>query len=448
MWKKAVDRERRSAELAYRLQPSPPPAEAEAETPAGGRGAEDGAVRGDAAESGNVFDSRKAAKGLEDQGSGQDSLPAASNSEKVTNSGDSYPSKQASSKLGTPGPDFWSWLPPVDSSSEPRESNTVLKPSKKVDSFSSQPEMLMEKGQQTSYPFRSWPLSLRRRKIGLFLLPVIKWSLRIQIPRPSLLLMQRKHLRQFSQNAAEAARALSTSDDKSSHGIDPDGSKPDGVVCKWTVVRGVSADGSVEFEDKYWEASDGLIIKIRFEKSGFHIWSYAYGEDGRQVGKEWQREQWQEKWWEQYDSSGKAEKSADKWCSLDPNTPLDAGHAHVWHERWGETYDGCGGSVKYTDKWAERSERHDVKQGETWWEGKYRDRWNRTWGEGHNGSSWVPKYSRSSGSEHWDTHEPQETWYESYPHFGFHHCFELSATLVRVRQPPKNFKLGKRVDAS
>jgi hypothetical protein len=33
MWKKAVDRERRSAELAYRLQSSPPPAEAEAGAP-------------------------------------------------------------------------------------------------------------------------------------------------------------------------------------------------------------------------------------------------------------------------------------------------------------------------------------------------------------------------------------------------------------------------------
>ena len=33
MWKKAVERERRSAELAYRLQASPPPAEAEAGSP-------------------------------------------------------------------------------------------------------------------------------------------------------------------------------------------------------------------------------------------------------------------------------------------------------------------------------------------------------------------------------------------------------------------------------
>jgi len=43
--------------------------------------------------------------------------------------------------------------------------------------------------------------------------------------------------------------------------------------------------------------------------------------------------EWQEKWWEHYDASGQAEKWAHKWCRIDPNTPLEAGHAHVWHER-------------------------------------------------------------------------------------------------------------------
>ncbi|KAF9606732.1 hypothetical protein IFM89_028108, partial [Coptis chinensis] len=56
---------------------------------------------------------------------------------------------------------------------------------------------------------------------------------------------------------------------------------------------------------------------------------------------------------------------------------------------WGEKYDRHGSSIKYTDKWAERLEgdgwtkwddksdenfnqySQGVKQGETWWEGKY-----------------------------------------------------------------------------
>ncbi|KAF8673132.1 hypothetical protein HU200_048679 [Digitaria exilis] len=122
------------------------------------------------------------------------------------------------------------------------------------------------------------------------------------------------------------------------------------------------------------------------------------------------------------------------------------------------TYDGSGGSTKYTDKWAERSEGdgwskwgdkwdehfdpngHGIKQGETWWAGKYGDRWNRTWGEQHNGSGWVHKYGRSSSGEHWDTHVPQETWYERFPHFGFYHCFENSVQLrsVKRQQRPGN----------
>lgn len=37
--------------------------------------------------------------------------------------------------------------------------------------------------------------------------------------------------------------------------------------------------------------------------------------------------------WQHYGASGQAEKWAHKWCSIDPTTNLEAGHAHVWHER-------------------------------------------------------------------------------------------------------------------
>lgn len=46
--------------------------------------------------------------------------------------------------------------------------------------------------------------------------------------------------------------------------------------------------------------------------------------------------EWQEKWWEHYDASGQADKWAHKWCCIDPNTPVEPGHAHVWHERYQE----------------------------------------------------------------------------------------------------------------
>ncbi|KAK3118883.1 hypothetical protein QOZ80_9BG0709950 [Eleusine coracana subsp. coracana] len=404
----------------------------------------------------------------------------------LTDTGSTSTPKQASSKLGTPGPDFWSWLPPMQSSNKPVEGSTDLKLSKKVDPVSRQPDLLMEREQSVDYLSLPLETSFTKNKEDRSL-PPFQSFVEPENADPKVSAMAEETFEtQFSKNAAEAARALSESDGKSSHGVYPDGTmwwketgveqRPDGVVCKWTVTRGVSADGAVEWEDKYWEASDQFDHKeLGSEKSGRdangNVWreywkesmwqDFTHGvmhmeKSADKWGQNGKGEQWQEQWFEHYESNGKAQKWADKWCSLDPNTPLDVGHAHVWHERWGEEYDGSGGSVKYTDKWAERSEGdgwskwgdkwdehfdpngHGVKQGETWWEGKYGDRWNRTWGEGHNGSGWVHKYGRSSSGEHWDTHEPQETWYERFPHFGFYHCFENSVQLRSVpRQPPR-----------
>uniref|UniRef100_A0A0A9D6J0 Uncharacterized protein n=1 Tax=Arundo donax TaxID=35708 RepID=A0A0A9D6J0_ARUDO len=539
MWRKAVDRERRSAELAYRLQA--PPAEAEAGAAAPGEDVERRTARfeemllvpreeRDRVQRRQVIDRAAAALAAAravlkeppaqsqspspppsppptppqraEAGSGEGGTPKGSDRGSRTvapspvpqspeASGDSSTYKQESSKLGTPGPDFWSWLPPMQNSNKPRESSTGLKPSKKVDPFSCQPDLLMEKEQSVDYLSLPLETSLFEKKEDRSLPPFQSFAEPENVDSKATLAAETKETfeEQFSKNAAEVARALSESDEKSSHGVYPDGSmwwketgveqRPDGVVCKWTVTRGVSADGAVEWEDKYWEASDRFDHKeLGSEKSGRdasgNVWREYWKESMWQDytcgvmhmektadkwGQNGKGEQWQEQWFEHYDSTGQAEKWADKWCSLDPNTPLDVGHAHVWHERWGEKYDGSGGSVKYTDKWAERSEGdgwskwgdkwdehfdpngRGVKQGETWWEGKHGDRWNRTWGEGHNGSGWVHKYGRSSSGEHWDTHVTQETWYERFPHFGFHHCFENSPQLRSVRrQPPPSRK--------
>ncbi|XP_027364136.1 uncharacterized protein LOC113871305 [Abrus precatorius] len=382
---------------------------------------------------------------------------------------------------GVPGPDFWSWSPPVD---VPSDNAGGLQLDRKSSVNSNLPNPVAEKErlpQYLSIPFESlFPQSQHSAT-----LPPLQSSLEVEASTSSLespsLEEEQSRGALSSGYAAEAARALSEASQSSPIGFNPDGSRwwkdtgmerrPDGVICRWTMTRGVSADKAIEWQEKFWEASDEFGYKeLGSEKSGRdangNVWREFWRESMRQEngfmhiektadkwGSNGKGNEWHEKWWEHYNASGQAEKWAHKWCSIDPNTLLDPGHAHVWHERWGETYDGHGGSIKYTDKWAERSvdggwekwgdkwdENFDlngtgVKQGETWWEGKHGERWNRTWGEQHNSSGWVHKYGKSSSGEHWDTHVMQDTWYERFPHYGFFHCFENSVQLREVPKP-------------
>ncbi|RZR97815.1 hypothetical protein BHM03_00027076 [Ensete ventricosum] len=390
---------------------------------------------------------------------------------------DASPTQLDTAQNGSPGPDFWSWSPPSDSVSEPIGDGTGLKSARKQISQPHPSHFVMEMEKSTE--FLAIPLESKLSEAehnpplpplqSLVEVDKLETSTTEEL---STAAEEEKVDQLFSRNAAEAAEALGKSNEESDHGVNPDGSKwwretgieqrPDGVTCKWTLTRGVSADGTVEWEDKFWEAADEHEYKeLGSEKSGRD----AVGNDARngltqmektadKWGKNVEGEEWQEKWWEHYDASGQAEKWAHKWCCIDPRTPLRAGHAHVWHERWGEKYDGRGGSMKYTDKWAERWEGdgwskwgdkwdehfdrngHGVKQGETWWEGRHGgERWNRTWGEQHNGTGWVHKYGKSSSGEHWDTHVQQETWRETHPHYGFDHCFQNSLQLRAVRRP-------------
>lgn len=396
----------------------------------------------------------------------------------------SYTRQTRPSRIETPGPDFWSWVPPPGDDSSLDDSNmsqTAQKPS----SDANQMGIVLEKDASADtlkIPFES---KLYESKITSSLPPLQSKLEREKTEKPITIsentASNKEHEIQFTEHAAEAARALEEIDEKPSHGTTPDGSRywkdtgiekrPDGVVCRWTLIRGVSADKAVEWEEKYWEAADDFGYKeLGSEKSGrdaygdvwHEYWRESLWEEGGLMhiektadkwGKKGEDDEWQEKWWEHYDASGKADKWAHKWCRINPNTQLEPGHAHVWHEKWGEKYDGHGGSDKYTDKWAERFEGdgwskwgdkwdehfdlngNGVKQGETWWQGKYGESWNRTWGEQHNGSGWLHKYGRSSCGEHWDTHVQEDTWYQRYPHFGFMHCLENTVQLREVKKP-------------
>ncbi|PIA45102.1 hypothetical protein AQUCO_01700559v1 [Aquilegia coerulea] len=407
--------------------------------------------------------------------------------EKGTPGEDEFGSQSDTLQSGTPGPDFWSWTPPPDDNiSSKNNSQMSRKPA-----ASPQPaKPVMEKELSLDYltlPFESTSVESHNPPLPPLQSIMQVENLDLADSKSELHTLDEKQElgMKFSVNAEEAAEALLAVEEASCEGVKPDGSKwwketgvetrPNGVVCRWTLTRGVSADKSIEWEEKFWEAADQFEYKeLGSEKSGRdatgnvwrEYWKESMWQDAEsglmnmektadKWGKNGKGDEWHEKWWEHYDASGQAEKWAHKWCSIDPNTPLEAGHAHVWHERWGEKYDGQGSSIKYTDKWAERLEgdgwtkwgdkwdenfnqySQGVKQGETWWQGKHGERWNRTWGEGHNGSGWVHKYGKSSCGEHWDTHVQQDTWYERFPHFGFQHCFENSRQLREVRKPPE-----------
>ncbi|KDP40251.1 hypothetical protein JCGZ_02249 [Jatropha curcas] len=393
------------------------------------------------------------------------------------------PQSEASGK-GVPGPDFWSWTPP-DNDRKPEDPALLEAKRALISPILASPVAMKER----CLDFLDIPLESKLSETSSnppipplqSLMEVKKEEVSVSsLETPSLEEEEHQVNLLFSARAAEAAHVLGAEEvDEAFSGIDPDGARwwketgidrrPDGVICRWTMTRAVSANEDVEWQEKFWEAADEFGYKeLGSEKSGRdatgNVWREYWRESMWQEsglvhlektadkwGKNGKGDEWQEKWWEHYDASNQAEKWAHKWCSIDPTTELEAGHAHVWHERWGEKYDGHGGTVKYTDKWAERCEgdgwtkwgdkwdehfdpnANGVKQGETWWEGKYGERWNRTWGERHNGSGWVHKYGKSSSGEHWDTHVEQETWYERFPHFGFYHCYDNSLRLREVQ---------------
>ncbi|KAL8153706.1 hypothetical protein V2J09_011466 [Rumex salicifolius] len=388
-------------------------------------------------------------------------------------SGGLYASQTTSTQIGTPGPDFWSWIPPPEDDSTV-DGSISLQWAPKPSASANKIMPLLEKDRSEdnlSLPFESKISSSLPPMQSLFEKAKTEDSDTISVNT----VLNEDHEVQSSEYAEEAARALDgVTDEKTSQGTSPDGSRwwkitgvetrVDGVVCRWTLTRGVSADESVEWEDKYWEAADELGYKeLGAEKSGRDstgsVWHEYWKESMWQEadvmhmeksadkwGKKGDEVEWQEKWWEHHDASGKTDKWAHKWCSLDPTTQVEHGHAHVWHEsekytdKWAERYEGEGGWSKWGDKWDEHFDMnsHGVKQGETWWHGKHGDEWNRTWGEQHNGSGWVHKYGKSSSGEHWDNHAFEETWYDKFPHYGFMHCLENTVQLRQVKRPSES----------
>ena len=244
---------------------------------------------------------------------------------------------------------------------------------------------------------------------------------------------------------------------------------PNGYWYRWTEVQGRDATGAVQWSERWWEVSDWRGMKeMGAEKWGSNDNGDAWRESWREsIGfdestgqpmversaHKWARagtaREWEEKWGESYLSGGKADKWADKWGREGTD---------VWHEKWGEKYDGAGGCVKWTDRWAERpsqsvpgalekwgdkweevfSDGRGSKKGETWSEQGPNERYNRWWGENHQGGGVVQKFGNSSTGEHWDVTEHMDTYYNPIPHFGYDLALAHSPQLRSVPMLPRD----------
>ncbi|MEW5302338.1 MAG: hypothetical protein WDW36_005137 [Sanguina aurantia] len=240
-----------------------------------------------------------------------------------------------------------------------------------------------------------------------------------------------------------------------------------GYWKRWTLLRGSSHEGKVNFEEYVWTASDRSGMReLGACKSGNTLdgsrwreeWTESMAHQATDLKMYIQRtaqkwalaaggDEWEEKWGESYLEGGKVAKYADKWGRSGPD---------VWHEKWGEEYAGGGADtcVKYTDKWAERESPDGAglqkwgdkwtdsfsggtghKHGEVWRSEPDGSRYNRWWNEEHLGGGSVRLYGNSTGGDAWDRVEETGEQYSSAPHFGYDQALGHSSQLAGVPLP-------------
>ena len=102
---------------------------------------------------------------------------------------------------------------------------------------------------------------------------------------------------------------------------------------RWWVLHGTSQGGAVEWEERWWEASDWTGLReMGAEKSGWNA-----------CGDAW-REFWKEKIYYRGESGEPCvEREAHKWAHNEGG--------EEWEEKWGEFYSGSGHINKWADKW-------------------------------------------------------------------------------------------------
>ena len=262
-----------------------------------------------------------------------------------------------------------------------------------------------------------------------------------------------------------------------------------GKLCKWTLVRGASADGSVEWEEKWWTTSDAFnyremgAIKSGRDGKG-NVWQESWREqmthdtttgfsnaskhivrDANKWGKQADGTEWHEVWDENYWGDGQVKRTCTKKGAVGDGVVPDDGHGNRWTHKWGEEWDGKGGCVKWTDTFADRDVSEGGGSGRAWGE-KWEERWGgyahngsagnrsgstwndrdgykfeKTWGEEHWHDGRVHKWGdTTNGSDKWDVWEDSAGWWERAPSFGWaeavSHSPQLLAVPLRSRAPP------------
>jgi hypothetical protein len=259
-----------------------------------------------------------------------------------------------------------------------------------------------------------------------------------------------------------------------------------GKLCRWTLVRGASADGSVEWEEKWWETSDAFNYReLGAMKSGRdakgNVWQESWREqithdtttgfsnaskhimrEANKWGAQADGAEWHEVWDENYWGDGRVHRTCTKKGAIADGSVPDDGHGNRWTHKWGEEWDGHGGCVKWTDSFADRDVSEDGGTGRAWGE-KWEERWgafahngsagNRSgttwddrdghkfekmWGEEHWHDGRVHKWgSTTDGSDGWDTWEDSQGWWERAPSFGWDEAVSHSPQLLSVPLRPR-----------
>jgi len=387
------------------------------------------------------------------------------------------------------GTDFWSWTPPErkpSSSSSTSSSEPVPKLQTQTQTRIEQAVQVAERGvpQTLNLDFQSAVQAKASKELPL------------QFESETVKASEANEVEQDQRAPTEAEFATAVRElgaDGETYGELSDGTRwwreagtselENGRICDWTLVRGQSADGSVEWEEKWWSTADSFDYKelgaIKSGRDGNgNVWQESWSEISssdvsrgfftdaskkieRQANK-WGASasgaEWHEDWREAYWGDGVVDRECFKKSCVGKNEIPEDGHASRWNHNWKEKWDGRGGCMKTNDSWADRDVGEDGGSGRSWGErwsekwgsyaqhGRQGERegstWNdrdghklsKDWGEEHYPDGRVRKYGHASdGSDHWDVWEDTAGWWERTPSFGWAEAVSHSPQLMSVK---------------